>query len=336
MSKLGYILRCVKEMNVKAMFRDLNEIHRLSGKNRVFLFCDMVWCGFRYGTGYRDYRLTEWWNLNGAQRKTYVTRGINNSLIKKCNDPAYYHLLNNKVEFNRLFNSELGRGWLYLKEASEEQFAAFLSGKEWVVAKPVDGSCGKGFEKIHVPDYSTAAELYRYLIETDRLLVEDFIVQHPTLAAIYPHSVNTLRVVTILSKDGEPHILYAFLRLGNGGRNVDNISSGGMTAPVDVETGVISNVAFDKKSNYYEVHPETGSPIVGVTIPMWDKVVRLVLDAARKIPQLRYIGWDVAVTETGVEFVEGNQHPGHGFLQMPRHTPDKIGMLPRFRQFIDN
>ena len=58
----------------------------------------MVFCGLRYGTGYRDYDLNEWWTLNSKQRKTYITRGINNSLVKKLNDSNYYHILANKVD----------------------------------------------------------------------------------------------------------------------------------------------------------------------------------------------------------------------------------------------
>lgn len=52
------------------------------------------------------------------------------------------------------------------------------------------------------------------------------------------------------------------------------------------------------------------------------------------IPQLGYIGWDIAVSETGPQLIEGNEFPGHDILQMPPHVPDKIGMLPRFRQFL--
>lgn len=335
MSGFGYIMRCIKSMNFKNLFATVNEIHGITGKNRPFLFCDVVWCGLRYGAGYRDYRLNEWWTLNGKQRKTYVTRGINNSIIKMCNDPAYYHLLNNKIDFNSLFGEYLGRRWIYLKEATESDFEKFMSGLETVVAKPTDEACGRGVEKINKSDYESTAAMYKHLTETGRFLVEECIVQHPVLSGIYPYSVNTLRIVSLTSDDGTPNILYAFIRIGNGGRVVDNINAGGMAAPIDLDTGVINNVAFDKDSRYYDTHPQTGSPIVGVKIPMWDEAKELVLKAAKMIPQLRYVGWDVAITPDKPVFVEGNQHPGHDILQMPPHVPDKIGMLPRIKQFID-
>ena len=160
------------------------------------------------------------------------------------------------------------------------------------------------------------------------------IPQHPEVSRLYPHAVNTYRIVTVFS-EGKANVVYAFIRIGNGGRAVDNINAGGMAAPIDVETGVINNVAFDKDYNYYENHPYTGHPLIGVTIPLWKEACDFVCQAARRIPQLRYVGWDVAITEKGPTFIEANQHPGHDILQMPPPVPDKIGFLPRVREFID-
>ena len=50
---------------------------------------------------------------------------------------------------------------------------------------------------------------------------------------------------------------------------------------------------------------------------------------------MRYVGWDVGVTENGPVFVEGNNLPGYDFLQMPPHVPNRVGMLPRFREFVE-
>ncbi|MBR6407575.1 MAG: hypothetical protein IKS19_03150 [Clostridia bacterium] len=335
MSKLGYIAKCIRKMSFKGLFDTVGEVHKRSGKNRVGLFFDIVWCGLRYGAGYKDYALNEWWNLNGKQRKTFITRGINNAVIKKCNDPAYYHILKDKTEFSEYFGEYIRRGQINLAKASLEDFERFMSDRDVVIAKPFDENCGRGVMKLEKKDFPSVKEMYDHIKQTNSLLVEEYIKQHSEISRLYPLSVNTLRVVTIVSDDGTPHILYAFIRIGNGGRVVDNINNGGMAAPIDLETGVINNVAFDKDSKYYDTHPYTGTKIVGHQIPMWDKVVETALSAARVVPQLRYVGWDVAVTETGTLLVEGNQHPGHDILQMPPHVPDKIGMLPRYKMFIN-
>lgn len=335
MSKLGYILRCVRNMNYKNMLNTVNTVHKKSGKNRVGLFCDMVWCGFKYGTGHRDYDLNEWWTLNKAQRSTYITRGINNSIVTRLNDSSYYHILDNKIHFNEHFSDCLGRKWLNVENASLEEFESFMENTEAVIAKPIDATCGQGVVKLQKSDFESVSAMYDHIRETRAFLVEEYVIQHSEISKLYPLSVNTLRIVTVTSDDGTPHVLYAFIRMGNNGRVVDNINAGGMAAPIDLETGKISGVAFDKDYSYYDTHPYTGTPIVGHQIPFWKESCEFALEACKRIPQLRYIGWDVAVTENGPTFIEGNQHPGHDFLQMPPHVPDKIGILPRFRQFVN-
>ena len=67
---------------------------------------------------------------------------------------------------------------------------------------------------------------------------------------------------------------------------------------------------------------------------MFKEAVELVKEAAKVIPEVAYVGWDVAVTENGPLIIEGNHFPGHDILQMPPHVPDKIGMLPTFKKYI--
>ena len=37
--------------------------------------------------------------------------------------------------------------------------------------------------------------------------------------------------------------------------------------------------------------------------------------AARKVPTLRLVGWDVAILEDGPELIEGNTKPGENLLE---------------------
>ena len=322
-------------MDYKGLFKTVKSVHKKSGIGRVKLFFDIVKCGLKYGAGYKDYELCEWWNLNAEQRATYVTRGINNTIVTLLNNKEYYHILDNKIEFNNKFGEYLGRKWIDMSTATNDTFAAFLEGLDIIISKPTAEACGRGVEKINVADYPSGDALFDYLKGINSGLCEEFVVQHEAVSALYPRSVNTYRIVTVLT-EGVPHIVYAFIRIGNGGRFVDNINAGGMAAPVNIETGIIEYPAFDKDSIYYETHPYTNCPIKGYQLPQWDKAVETVLKAATVVPEVGYVGWDVAATKDGVVLIEGNPFPGHDILQMPPHVPDKIGMLPQFKKYIKN
>ena len=335
MKRILYLIKRILKMDYKGLFKTVKSVHKKSGIGRVKLFFDIVKCGLKYGAGYKDYELCEWWNLNAEQRATYVTRGINNTIVTLLNNKEYYHILDNKIEFNNRFSDYLGRKWIDMSTATNDTFAAFLEGLDIIISKPSAEACGRGVEKINVADYTSGDALFDYLKGINSGLCEEFVVQHEAVSALYPLSVNTYRIVTVLT-EGVPHIVYAFIRIGNGGRFVDNINAGGMAAPVNIETGIIEYPAFDKDSIYYETHPYTNCPIKGYQLPQWDKAVETVLKAATVVPEVGYVGWDVAATKDGVVLIEGNPFPGHDILQMPPHVPDKIGMLPQFKKYIKN
>ena len=333
MKKLKYLIKCIIYMDYKNLFKTVGTVHNICGRSRIFLFFDIVYCGLRYGAGYKDYLLCEWYLLTKAQRETYVTRGINNTITRLMNNSEYYHIFDNKDEFYKKFADYIHREWVFIPETSEEEFEKFMESRDEIVAKPSNESCGIGVEKIKKSDYPSVSALYKYLVQKGSAIAEDVISQHELINRINPSSVNTLRIVTILS-EGESHVIYAFIRIGNGDRPVDNINAGGMCAPIDIDTGVITHVGYDKDRITYKEHPKTGCPIEGYTIPMWKESVRMCLDAAKVVPEMGYVGWDIAVTPDGPLLVEGNNLPGHDILQMPPHVPDRIGMLPRFKMFV--
>lgn len=334
MGKIGYLLDCAAHMDYKELLHTVSVVHQESGKNRAAVLADMIFCAFRYGAGFNDYLLCQFYNLTPEQRATYVTRTVNNALVSRLNDREYYHVFDNKKEFYARFSDCLGRDWLDFTQTSQEDFERFMEGRREIMVKPDAESGGKGVERLCRDDFGSLAEMYRQLKEKDVGVIEDVIVQHPDMAKLNPNCLNTLRVVTILNGSG-PHIVYAHVRIGNSDRPVDNLHSGGMFAPIQLETGKIQYAAYDKNRNTYETHPLTGTKLQGFQIPFWEESKALCLKAALVVPQMRYVGWDVGVTPQGPVFVEGNNLPGYDILQMPPHTPDKIGMLPRFREFVD-
>ena len=56
--------------------------------------------------------------------------------------------------------------------------------------------------------------------------------------------------------------------------------------------------------------------------------------AAMEIEQIKFAGWDIAITESGPVIVEGNDYPSYDFWQLPAHTPNRIGLLPFYKKLI--
>lgn len=333
MGRLSYMMKRAAKMDYGAMLKTANMLHKKTGKSRIWLLADMAKCAARYNAGYIDYKIAEMYRLNDAQRATQITRGISNSIVARMNDKKFWHFFDNKTEFNQLFSAQVKRGWLNLLEASEEDFAKFLEGRGDIICKPIDGSSGQGILKCTPEEYGDPKALYQRLREAGIGIVEDKVIQHPAIAALCPTSVNTIRVATLLG-DKKEGIVYAYIRIGNG-KVMDNVDCGGMAAPVDIATGVITGVGANKAGETYEIHPMTGTKIPGTQIPYWEDVKTMCLNAMHVVPQVRFVAWDVAITEDGPVFIEGNSFPSHAIPQFAAHFPDGIGILPRFEEFID-
>lgn len=326
MGKIKYLFKRLLNMNFKQMFNVIDEVSKKTGKNKVKIFLDVVMCGIKYGAGYMDYNLFEMYNLNSKQRKTIVTRGINNSMVKKYNNPEYIKYFNNKLLFNQMFNEYLLRDWLEVTSENFDKFEMFVKKHEEIIVKPLDQACGKGIEKIKV-DKSNIKEVYNNLLETKRTLVEEVAVQCKEISALHPSSINTMRIVTLNQK-----IVAGYLRIGNNGNVVDNFNHDGLAAPINIKTGTIDYVAIDKKGNLYASHPMTNEKILGFKIPKWEQIKEFVTNVSNKIPEMGYVGWDVSLKTEGPFLIEANEFPGHDIYQLPPHRTNGIGMLPTFKE----
>ncbi|MBF2055266.1 MAG: hypothetical protein IGS03_17595 [Candidatus Sericytochromatia bacterium] len=55
-------------------------------------------------------------------------------------------------------------------------------------------------------------------------------------------------------------------------------------------------------------HPDTGAALVGLQLPDFEQVLRLVKTAARRLPLVRAVGWDIALSAQGPCLIEGNDN----------------------------
>lgn len=333
MSKLSYFFKRLVRIDTQRFRETFRELRRITGKNPMSLALDLLICGVRYNAGYMDYKIARMDRLNHAQRQTVITRGISNSIVARMNDKAYWHTFDDKCEFNEVFAKWVQRQWLrFDSAATKEQLTTFCEGKGPLFIKPLQGSSGVGVERVEPTDFADMDAFYKRLRDKGDCIVEETVIQHEEMAKLYPGSVNTVRIATLLG-DLDEGLVYAFVRIGNG-RVMDNVDAGGMAARVDMETGVINTVAADKQGHEYNRHPLTDAVITGFQLPYFEEAKQMCLEAMRVIPQVRFVAWDVALTPDGPQLIEGNSFPSHAVPQFAAHYPDGIGILTEFKRFI--
>ncbi len=335
MSRLSFFFKRLVRMDWKAMWKTTKILKERSGKSRLWLLCDMLRCALKYNAGYVDYKIAEMYRLTDEQKKTQITRGLSNTIVRRMNDKAYWYLFDDKATFNRLFKDEVNRDWIELSdELSLEDWKAFLDRNDDLICKPLEGSSGVGIERHTKEEWRGREEAFLQELRDKKIgIVEERVIQHSKMAEMCPTSVNTIRIATLLG-DKKQGIVYAFLRIGNG-KVMDNVDQGGMAARIDLESGTLLTVGADKQGNTYTEHPMTHTPIIGFQIPYFKEACDMCLKAAQKVPQMRFVAWDVAITEKGPVFIEGNSFPSHAVPQFAAHYPDGIGIMREFREFID-
>ena len=187
-------------------------------------------------------------------------------------------------------------------------------------------------EKIVVRDFK--GDLYNYLYNKNLVLVEEVVIQCSEMNKLYPYAINTVRIITVNRYDNKQLVVAAYQRIGNHGYIVDNYNGGGMVVPINEKTGVIEYPAVDKLKNIYYKHPMTNTDIVGFKVPKYKEAVKLALKASKVVKEIRYVGWDIAITDKGPVIIEGNEYPGDDIYQLPVHRTNNIGVLPKFEKAL--
>jgi len=193
---------------------------------------------------------------------------------------------------------------------------------EKLFLKPTTGLGGKGIlvfnkkEKFVTEegDEISARFIQNTLGQHENYLLQEGVQQHEELNKIYPHSVNTFRVNTMIV-DGKAKILFSFLRMGRGGGQLDNASLKGFVCRVDQESGEFASVGTSKLFTKIDKHPDTNFQFKGYTFPYWEEVKQFVLIAANKLENIGCAGWDVAYSTDGPQIIEINAGAGLQSLQ---------------------
>jgi hypothetical protein len=336
MSQLGlgrrfsYLIDRAKALDTGRLWKLAGTIGKDARKPRLVILADLLYCSATYEIAFQDYQDWDFYDLKRAERRTFMSHPKSNHLALKLNDRAFSGKFADKSRFNKEFAPYVGREWIDIREADAKQIEEFVTRQGAVMAKVPDSLGGIGIGKREAAEITDYEAFRNELLEGRQFLLEQLIPQHAEMSRLCHTSVNTLRIVSYFDGD-KVHVLARALKIGNGGA-VDNFSHGGMYTMLD-EQGVARYAAFDGDNRTFTVHPVTGTSIVGFQVPLFDEVLRFVDEIARVIPQVPYVGWDIAVTPDGPAVIEGNYNSGV-FQTKPSVSGVRTGLLPHYREVI--
>jgi len=326
-----YLGERIKGFDLPALRERARASAKKHGKTTTVVLVDMLWSAAFRDTAFQDYVDWDFPMLTRAERATFMTHPISGFIAEKFDAADKRPLMQNKITFNRLFNEFLGREWLDVREASVDQVRDFVQRKGTVMGKVPVSSSGHGVTRYTAEEIDDWDAFRTDLLAKDQQLLEEYITQHPVLAEICAATANTTRVTTFF--DGtDVHILSMAQKFGRGAAS-DQQTYGGFYTMLDHTTGHSKGRGYDSHDNVWERHPESGVSIPDFQLPNMDEIVDLVDRAARVVPEMQYIGWDIVVREHDAVIVEGNWGAGV-YENKPSVTGVRTGSRPRYREII--
>lgn len=325
----------------KKLEKSIQRLVELTGWKYEYAKAAILEAEERTGCTPKEYVLYKFYERNRKeQEEIFVAHESLQIRAKFDTNKDFEKMLLDKEATNNFFAEYLNRKWCVNTKISKDEFIQKFDNSERIIYKPIHGNRGKGVEAFYI-NKENIEPVYEELAALPEGVVEEFVRQHPEMNRLCPESVNTLRIVTVSSKtkqvtpDGKHlDLAYVALRIGGGKSVVDNFHSGGMVAAVDVETGMIVTDGADMEGNVFVTHPTTGCRIKGFEIPFFKEAMEMVLEACESKSVEGYIGWDVAISETGPTLIEVNVRPGVVLLSTPWTTVNK-GMRSVMKKYLD-
>ena len=308
-------------------------------KSLLRIMYEVIYLFFIFGSFPRHYFARYLFKNGNTNFRDYFPTGFFNTKVKPFfNKKEVREVLENKLYFNFFysqFNISLPKilmynhrkmfvfGNQYMEVNSAPDFKMLLEkifkqnpSYDSIFIKKTSWSFGG--DRVHklflnqiATDPEMVNELYSEVIKTGYLFQET-IIQHPDLDKLNPSCINTIRFDTFINSDGKIEIISAYIRMSIINYHLDNISSGGCQVGIDLETGKLKkNGHFAIRTNGFKLlteHPVTKTVFENFSIPLFRQAKELVINTASFMPDLRLIGWDVAIGESEPILIEGNSN----------------------------
>lgn len=285
------------------------------------------------------------------------------AVLRRLNPMNRRDVVNNKILFAEHCKAhgiahaetvyhDVAVGGQHGKEHQDEFFRSIESGPDTIFFKLIGGAHGhgafqaerKGSTWVFCGEHGTLDDLYNFCRNRKGSNC-GWIVQHVlrTHASLHDLSsrqaLSSARLLTCITPEG-PKLLFAAMKLARGANVIDNFGvgeTGNMIAAIDIDSGRLGPARGSLSKDFpyiraFDVDPVSSEPIAGRLIPFWQETKALVLQAQSTLPELRSLGWDVAITDDGPFLVEANSTYGTDSMQVAQGRGIKRELLHQLQE----
>lgn len=316
----GYFPEMQRHSRASIFIRQLNHIWRYGSPNKFFFLFGLDVKNFHNEENYIDY------NYFAVKRNKLNKLGHKDSSVGVLRNKLLFSLLARQLSIpHPKVIGTIENENIHLFDNNEiitlENYLLENSGNVFI--KKLTGECADGV-------YNLIFQNGNLILNSDKITLEDFkkkikggkfLVQETInnqiqeLNNIYSESINTIRLTTIIDpKTREVKILPPTLRVGANGSKVDNWAAGGLIIGIDQSNSRLHKYGFYKPSYWKHGkgkethHPDSGVKFEGYYIPLLKEAIEITSRIHYFLNDIHSIGWDIALTEEGVQIIEGNDN----------------------------
>lgn len=309
----------------KLILDDMSKyVPNISEAEKERFFYQSVYDYWVYGSSIKQFFFYGFYHKSHEEKNEYLTQRNRLPYIYYLNRKEDSYLLEDKYEaythLKQFYKREIIK---ITSESDYPLFRDFTSRHREFIVKPTGLVCGIGVHRVVLEKEDNLKEVFDGLLEIGRnakkeyghwthveiksdVVVEEVLHENEELSVIHPYSLNILRIATVRT-DNKVDFFYPRISIGNNKEFITNAATGSLIAGINKETGVVETNGFSEYCEEYETHPITKIKIKGYRIPYWNDMKTLLTEASKVLPTIRYVGWDVALTnDRGWAIIEGN------------------------------
>jgi hypothetical protein len=299
---------------------------------------EAFWAAVRHNILPGEYYAYELWHPERrANVDNYLYSNEASRLFKLLNRPGQPDPIGDKLAFHDMCQAQaLPTPAILAAFAHTGTLIAFESGRPPecdLFVKPQLGLSGGSAERLRWEGDDFASDRGRSILpgdlegyltarardESQTLIVQPVLFNHPSLGAEVKGGLATARLVTGRSKDGSVIPIFGFIYFP---RHGSVTSRHGSVALIDVANGrLMSAPPPDRSGAMHWNHRFDHGSCETVTLPDWEKALRHAQVAHQACASFAFVGWDLAFTDQGPMLLEGNANWSADEIQSLSGTP---------------